>query len=466
MLGALVQTDDKMKSLPAQVKGLKAVLRGLGDKTELKGIAKTLAIDPKVFFNEKDALARVRKILSMGQRGLDALKGSMKEGEEKQALGILFTDPFEKALLDAKASGLKGQAAVDKALLVLDGQLGQFGKASLDAAGLQEEANRRAEEPQAKLRAALNNLNTAFGQPEIIGAINDLAKHLPELAKIFGSFVSFAAKNPLLSGALGLGAKVGSDFLGGAAKSILEAHLKGGSAAGSATKAALEAGGRTLSKDLEAVGSSWSGALGAAGKAFGIAAAAYLAYQVGKEAIDSGFKEEDDAMGRIQKATLARAPKNAKERDAQIAELKAAMKGTEDVGTSFTDNVFRGGARIASGLSGDGFMSPPDSRKTAAEARAQAQARINELSGKRFGTTPVDSSPAAAAASAAVPSTVQLDRGAPTMIAAAMKTAMGGTVMTVRLSNPGELGLGRATPGPGGSRGPKVVPPAAPGGGY
>jgi hypothetical protein len=450
MLGALVQTDDKMKSLPAQVKGLKAVLRGLGNESELKGIAKSLAIDPKVFLNEPDAIARVRKILSMGSKGVAALEGSMKEGEEKQALKILFTDPFEKALLEAQASGLKGQAAVDKALLVLDGQLGQFGKASLGAAGLQEEANRRAEEPQAKLRQALNNLNTAFSQPEILGAINDLAKHLPALATIFGRFVTFAAKNPLLSATLGLGGKIGTDFLGGAARSILDAHLKGASA----TQAGIAAGGSKLGS-----------VLGVAGKAFGIAAAAALAYKVGTEAIDNGFKEEDDAMERVRKATSASAPKNAKERDAQIAELEASMKGTEDVGGGFFNGAARFGAGAADWITGGTGDDVPDARKPAAEARARAQARIDELSGTRFGATTVDSPAAVAAAGAGKATAVQLDRAAPGMIASALQTGLSGTVLTVRLANPGEIGLGRASPGPGGSRGPKSLPPAAPGGG-
>jgi hypothetical protein len=51
------------------------------------------------------------------------------------------------------------------------------------------------------------------------------------------------------------------------------------------------------------------------------------------------------------------------------------------------------------------------------------------------------------------------------MIGAATATALGGTVLTVRIANPGELGVGRATAGPGGSRGPMVAPRTTPGGG-
>lgn len=461
MLGALNETDDKMKGVGGQAKGMKALLRGLGDATSLKGIAKQLAIDPKEILNEKDALARVRHVLSKGTKGVQALRDSMKEGEEKQALGIIFTDPFEKALLDAQASGLKGQAAVDQALLAFDERIGKFGHAALDAAGLQEEANRRAKEPQAQLRQALNTLNTAFSQPEIITAINDLAKHLPQLAKIFGGFVTFAAKNPLLSGALGIGAKVGVDFLGGAAKSILDAHLQGGAG----VKTELGAGAQTLKGSIAGSFSSLGSVLSTAGKAFGIAAAAYMVFKVGQEQIDKGFKEEDESMERVRKATSAAAPKNAKERDAQIAELKASMAGTEDVGTGFFNGAARFGAGAADWLSGGTGDDVPDARKPAAEARARAQARLDELSGTRFGTTTVDAPAAVAAAAAGKPTTAVLDRGAPGMIAAALKVALNGTVMTVRPQNPGEIGLGRANAGPGGSRGPKVVPPAAAGGG-
>jgi minor tail protein len=463
MLGALVETDDAFKSLPKQVRGLQAVLRGLGEKGELAKLAQKVGLDPKKLINEKDALSRLRSVLGKGKKGVDALLAPLHEGEEKQTMKILFTDPFEKALADANASGLKGKAALDKALSVFDERIGDFGKATTGAAELQRKANERAQEPQAKLRAALNDLTTAFGQPEIISAINDLAKHLPDLAKIIGDVVRFAIKNPIAAGGVALGGKVGVDFLGGAAQSIINSHLAGGTGASAKVKEGLEGAGRTVAGDLKTSLGSVSGVMGAAGTAFGIAATAYLALNLGQALIDQMFGGEEAKMKRVEKATGADAPKNAAERDAQVEELAASVEGTKDVGKGFFNSFFGGGARMLSGLKGEGFSPPElDSEGNAEKARKAALERIEELRTQRFGETTVDPRPALAAAK---PATVQLDRGTPGMIGVAVATALGGMVLNVRSRGPGEANAGPARAG-GGSRGPMVAPPTAPGGGH
>jgi hypothetical protein len=462
MIGALNQTDDALKSLPKQVRGLQAVLRGLGETGELNKLAGKLGIDPKKLINEKDALARLHSVFEKGKAGVDALLAPLHEGEEKQTMKILFTDPFEKALADATKNGLKGRAAIDAALAAFDEQIKQFGKGHATAASMAEQAARKAQEPAAKLRVALNDLGNAFGQPEIISAINDLAKHLPDLAKLVADIVTFVAKHPIAGAAIGVGGKVGVDFLGGAAKSILSAHLAGGRAA----KEGIEAGAQTLGANVKESFDSVSSTMGTLGKAFGVAASAYLVYKVGTAAIDEHFDDEDKKMKRVQDATRGAAPKNAADRDAQIKELEESMAGSKDVGSGF----FNGAARAAAGVTdlvsgGDGNV--PDSRMNAWRAQRSAQARIEELRDVRFGESTVASvAPVTSATQRAAAPAPKID---PHMIGVAMAGAMGSRGFDVRISNGAELGLGRAQPGPGsggGSRGPRQQPPTAPGGGH
>lgn len=453
MLGALVQTDDRLKSLPAQVKGLKAVLRGLGEKSELDKLAAKLAIDPKKLFNEKDAIARLRTILGKGQQGVAALMGSMKEGEEKETMKILFTDPFEKALADANASGLKGKAAIDRALAVFDQGMASFGKATLTGAELERQAQKKREEPEARLREAMNRLNTAMGQPEIIKAIDDLSVHLPKIAEIFGDLVSFAAKNPILAATLGIGGKAASSFVAGMASEIIKAHVMGGKQAAAMMGGA---GGGGVGKAGFA-----TGALGAAPV---IGAVAATAYGVGREAIDNAFAQDKSASDELFSATMSGQSGGGtpEEMRAKIARIQKASNKASTVGTGFFDMV------------GDVFHDGPstqdqmmEQQKLAGETIARLESKIRQAEQKAAIAGEVAAAtPAATAAVSQKPTAVSIDGAGGQMIAAAVKTAMGGQVLTVRVANPGEIGLGRASSGPGGSRGPMAAAPARQGGGF
>ena len=461
MVGSLKATDDPMGNIQAQVKGIRMLLRGLGNQSDLKDLAKNLGIDPKSLINEKDAIARLRKVLGFGAKGVKALTGSMKEGEEKQAMEVLFTKPFEDALAEAQKSGLKGKAAIDQALLVFDKQIGEFGKANMTAADMLEEAARMRQTPEAQLNAALNTLSTALGDPAIVGAINDLAAHLPALAKLFGEFVSFAAKNPILSGALALGGKVGVDAAGGAARAIFEGHRAGGTA----LTGALGEGTATLKSGVKDAFGSVSGLLGAAGQAFGIAASAYLAFKVGQEWIDNNFDEQNAAGDTLRNATLARKPRSAEEREQQIAAIEAGIKGTESTGHGVLDTMLRGTARVGAMTTGQLSSSVPDTRVSAEQDRADARDKIEELRQLRFGETTVEPrAPMSSTAPGTTPA-VKLDVSGQRTIGVAVATALGGQVLGVRITNGSELGLGRANAGPGGSRGPMAAGTPRAGGG-
>lgn len=195
LTGALNELDDKSGDVGKSARGISQVLLNLGKGTEMKGIAKALAIDPKKLINEKDAIARLMKILSFGEKGVKALNDSFTSVEERKALGTLFVDPFEEALNRAHAGGIKGKDAIDAALRVLEARIEKFGEANLTAADIKARAAEEMKQPEAKLRGALERLNLAFQRPEIIGAIDQMSQSLPALAGAIGSVIEWISSH-------------------------------------------------------------------------------------------------------------------------------------------------------------------------------------------------------------------------------------------------------------------------------
>lgn len=484
MLGSLVRTDDEFKSLPKQVAGLKAVLRGLSEKGELSKLALKVGIDPKTLINEKDALTRVRHILSTGAKGSKALLEPLHEGEEKRTMEILFTNPFKKALADAQKTGLKGKAAIDAALKTFDAGLAEFGKSGLDGAAMQRRADEERKSPEAQLTLALDKLSTAFSQPAIIQAINDLAVQLPKLADILGEIVSFAAAHPILAGAAAVGGNVLTDVAGealGSGASALGGKLiqklfgkgagaavggAGGGLAGSAAEIAASGisrfhqmggeGGLTASM-LEGLPEALTaGEAAAAGIAPAITtglsalalpigaaiAAATMGYGIHK------LNVEDDASSELGSATAAAfGGGTKKQKQAALARLQAAQKGAADADTG-------GGpldwiARTVTGV--DSRQGAADQMKLADEAIAKLRADLAKTGAPGGGKGPI-----------VLPDTnivgrVKVDAEGTRAIGIATATALGGRVLDVRITNAGDLGLGRANAGPGGSRGPMAA---------
>lgn len=487
MLGALNATDASFKNLPKQVAGLKAVLRGLGEKTELTKLGNQLGIDPKKLINDKDAIARLKRIFGAGRAGVKALLAPMHEGEEKRTMKILFTDPFEKALSDAEKSGLKGQAAIDKALTVVDSGVAAFGKSNMTAAQLVEEANRARNTPEAKLTEALNRLKTAFGQPEILKAIDDLAKNLPALADILAKVVGFAAKHPIIAGAAALGGKVGMDVAGEVAGGLLSKGVGAlakrvlGKGAASAAGGAAEAlggsageiaasgiqrfhqmglGGGITGEMLGAGGEAFTAAeLGSAGIGTGsalggaaMAALPFAAIAAGGLAAGYGIKRsydnEDDVMSELSSATAAGfGGGSIDQKRAALERLKSAQGAAQeaDVGGGVMDWFGRTVTGVDSRAGADAQM------KLAAEAIAKLEASIAKAMEPK----------AAEAEAAAKPKEVKLDQTAPKLIAEAVRNGLDGITINATIGTGRGIGTVTTT---GGSRGPASAPPAQQGG--
>jgi hypothetical protein len=492
MLGALVQTDDAMGNLQKQVKGIKQILLSLGDQAQITAIAKALHIDPKKLLNEKDLMARMRRILGMGKKGLDAIKGSMKEAEEQKALKILFTDPFEQALKQANESGLKGKAAIDSALAVLDGQISNLGKSLTHGTHLQDEAQRRMNDPQRRLERALETLTQSFSDPRIIEAVEDLSKMLPSIASGMGKLAKFVVNNPWLSGAAAVGGKAGMGFVSGAVNEALgeafrEAFGFGGGGGGggrggaggkggggSGRRSSLERHHQMLGEGLTEAqllgnvvedeiadgGKKGASKMATAMRLAAVAALAGVAYEIGEEQIDNAFganasaTSELSAAGASAASTRGPLSKHKAERD----RLRVAIAKAKEESGGFMQGLF--GLLSAGGGDVDEMGNPIGTRSddgpNLQKINAEQIAEMEQVLKEKEALIAKLENPSAAAA----PGGKGIDGKA---VADAMKAGAPLRVEVVNQPTPAAT-AGRA--GPGGSRGVKPPAAQAPGGGY
>lgn len=396
MIGALEATEDPLGGISKQVKGIKQVLLSLGDTNQIKGLAKALHIDPKKLLNEKDLIGRLKRILSIGPKGVAALKASMGEAEEQKALKYIFLDPFEAALKRAQDAGLKNKAATDAALSDLDAHIGEFGKSTSKGADLIKEANERRKDPERRLDEALDHLQRTFSDPKIIDSIEDLAKHLPAIADLFGKFAKFVIKNPILAGTLAVGGKAGAGFVEGAVSEALGEAFReafglgggggGGGRAGAGAARAGAAGGamaggierhhqmsgvglteaqliaNTFEDGVDNGGKKAASKIATAMQLAGIAAAAAWALAVGAEQIDNDFENKGDAMGNLSAAGAQAASRSGSiaKNKAEAQALRASLAKAKDERGGFFQGLFDMIATIQS-QGGAGMMSPDGS---------------------------------------------------------------------------------------------------------
>lgn len=446
LIGALNMADAESGGLAKQVSGLQALFTKLGSANTLKSMGKMAGIDPRKLINEKDAIQRLRIFLDKGQKGLDALRATFIGPEEAKALRILFLDPFEKALADAHSQGLKGGAANKAASAALDQLLADFGKGTQTAANMQAQAIERMQDPQARLQQAMEAMEAAFVQPELIASITELAQYLPELARVFAGFVKFAVQNPLLAGALGIGATAAQGFIRGAVTEIVKGHIAGATVAATRIEAAHIAGGMKLGNVI---------------KGAGALAAVAIAAALAKEQIDKAMGANTDAQRSTAGALASSASRrgDAKTKAAQIRALEDAIakeREAQSGASGFTQDLLGGLATLVD--------------SDAPNMRAQANARIDELqralNQKR---AELEAMKGAGAASTSAGAAVErravatIDPAGQRNVGRAVADALYRQPLRVRVENlpaPGRSG------GSAGSRGPTVMPPPASGGGY
>jgi hypothetical protein len=242
---------------------------------------RALEIVPKVYTGP--ALAVFEELSKPYLKAVEEARGAGKDFKEAKEIGM---DAFRKSLSDATESTWDYKKMMDVA------------------------ADIRAEDPAKKMREAMDRIQRAFTQPEMIEAIEALAKQLPWLAKKMAELISWIAENPFKAiGAYG-GLKLGLPALGGFASNLgaqLLPKVKGifgiaGKAAVTAAKTAATttvSAATTVATSLKAgaagAGTAFLGVLGSAavGAAIGSAIHAYITGPQAEEAAKKAEKAEE-----------------------------------------------------------------------------------------------------------------------------------------------------------------------------
>jgi len=302
LLGVMVALDSRVgeKASPGLKMLLERFKRGSSD---LKNLSKKSGIK---FDADSTAFDKIRSML--GGKGRTAIEASLT-GDSRTVFDEL-AKPFDEAVVKAKASGKSAKEATEAGLRAFDRAMGEAGSSSLTAAKIAEESKRRQEEPQRKLQQAMETFYQSFTKPEMLSAMDELAKSLPKLAEGMSKIVEFVTRNPALAGGLYVGGRVGGAALSAGTQT----------AALTVSKKAFAGVGSMIAADAAK-----SGGWATAGKAIGVAAAALIAYEIGEKAIDDALEGDDKAQRDLRTAT-ARAEQVAGDPGASTSEKKKALE--------------------------------------------------------------------------------------------------------------------------------------------
>jgi hypothetical protein len=264
---------------------------------------------------------------------LDKIRETLKSAQGRKAAELTFTGdarrvydslikPFDEGVDEAKKKGAKGKELVAAGMKKFDEAMKAMGAEGATYADLQAESNKRmAEDPALILKKAVNRMAMAFGNENMMSSIERLAKVLPGLADWFVKIVEWAMKNPMLAAGGAVAAKVGMSFGGGM---LTDAGKRLGTSAASALLDKAKAEGPWKS----------------AGAAIGIAAAAYMAYEGGKQLIDELYKgkakDQGTAASVAASAGAAAMGSNAGEKETQLAAVRDQIEKMVKEQSTFT----------------------------------------------------------------------------------------------------------------------------------
>jgi hypothetical protein len=276
MLGILNYTDGAMGGVGKQVTGLSVAFTKLQQTTVLTKIAKDIGLNAEELTKQQSVIDRMRKIFAAGEKGMQRFKSEFK-GPEATKMMLLLSEPFNKAVKDAKAAGKTPAEATKAGLEAFDRTMADMAKTNMKAADITGEAAKQMELPQKKLVTAYEKVIQSFTKPEMVEALGNLAERLPKVADALVKIIDFVGKHPVLAATGAMTLKFGS--------AAIPAMVSSGVGFSKAAAPGLAAAGGKF-------GGGASGKLGkVAGAAFGLAAAASIGYAVGEAIAPTVYEE-------------------------------------------------------------------------------------------------------------------------------------------------------------------------------
>lgn len=382
MMGMMegMATHGGVKNMSETMTGLDQLFEKIRQKPVTEGLFKAFGKGKvsEEFFRAADGVERVKVLLEQAGKSAkfdqffrEALEVEFTGREEAAAFKTL-AEPFRKAYEDARKQGLSTKEATEVATKAFDQNVAGMGK----TASLTEDRLRKLSlsttinDPQAKLRQAMNKISESLASPESLKAIDSLAQDLPKLASGISKLINFVVKNPLLAGAGFLGGRALLSAGGAAIPGLLGSAGRGvggmfrrdfvnprtagasvqlGLAALSGNKAGVAMANAAIKQGK------WAAAGQALGKAGGVTMAALVAYELGKAGIDATMGKEltdQNITQRTRASALAATGEGAGERQKRMM-LRMARTRFEQMeksgGPGLVQSVMGGLAHVATG---------------------------------------------------------------------------------------------------------------------
>ncbi|MEI9940511.1 MAG: hypothetical protein WDO69_25125 [Pseudomonadota bacterium] len=349
VMGMMNVGDDVLGGVKRNVQAVTTLMETFADPDKVKDIEKELhiKISDHAGVPFKDALDRI--IEKSG--GKEEILGKVFSGQEVKLVsefGRTYTQAYEATTGDMKTKMRAGIDAVHAAL-----EAG--GKSFLSKADFEKEAAARTQDASRNFQAALNKLEAAFSDEKMIGAINDIAKNLPALAKAIADMLGWAINHPKTAAAAVVAGKVGGAVLPAVAGSLLPAAWKaivarvGGAAAATAATSTGAGGVMTL-------GGGSAAAVGAGTAAAGLLAAGAIGggigYGIVRATVDPRLHDKNADLQFLNDATIEGklAMGGTRERKQSAADaLREQIKTSRKTRTLFggaLDDVFGAGAQL------------------------------------------------------------------------------------------------------------------------
>lgn len=343
-VGMLEASGGATKDLKKAIAGLSGVMETLEDPEKAKAIEKELGVKLKKADGSMTDGAIEEVLKATGGQKEELVK--VFSGDALKIMseyGRIYSKAFDESTGTFKE---RSDAAMDEFHKTLKAAVKK--PADLDAA-----AEDRLKDPKARLQEAMNKVTSAFSQPKMLAAIDKMADKLPAIADALAHLLDFALDHPLLAGvgmvaakpAMAFGQSMASDGASWLGKQFVTSVKES------------DVGKSVAEKFSGAVGG--SGVWSTVGKGLGIAAAGYIAFEVGKALIDARLNGDKEAQNGALAVGVegARAQFGSREQQEKArARLKEKIAELEDRNSGFGGEVDKTMAMYARMVTGDSSL--------------------------------------------------------------------------------------------------------------
>jgi len=400
---ALTGVDGFRKSLglaaavaPSVNQSISEVLTGMDQLTEkvrqmpvVKGLAEAGGFQGKKFFDDfvdqPDAFKRVQMLLTEA-----AKKGKLSQflrtateeeftGREERSAFMALSAPFIEAFETAKDAGASTKTATEEATRAFEANIARMGQTTQSWVAIQDRAADNQNSISTKLAQAQEEFQRAFTDPKTMAAMSELAKKLPQFAEGLAKVISMTVDHPLLAGATLVGGRAAlagaTSFVGAGSSAALKGLAEKLTEEVGRTKKTVKRGvfddfNRRIGQEtveVDVKGGKFANVARIAGQAFGVAAAAVMAYEMGKALIDATMGDSQKKRNDAENSNaVGMAVAETGDRAGKIRALEEARRQQKELekGPGMVESFFGGIANVVTG--GD--------VKTAGEMNANARA--------------------------------------------------------------------------------------------